>query len=195
LRRGYITFGSLHSLFKLNARVYDVWSKVLKALPTSRLLLFRDTLTGTAREYIRRQFIERGVAAEQLDLRKGSDRPGFLEVYSEIDVGLDTFPYAGGVTTCESLWMGVPVLSLRGDRPAGRNSAAILARVGLAEWVVETPEEYVAAAARLPNELDLLAQLRATLRDRMATTLCDAAKFTRELEGAYRGMWQRWCSK
>jgi protein O-GlcNAc transferase len=194
LRSGQITFGSMHSLFKINARVFDLWSAVLHAVPTSRLLLFRDTMTATAQDYIRRQFKERGIATERLDLRQGSDAPGYLTVYAEIDVSLDTFPYSGGVITCESLWMGVPVLSLRGRRPAGRNSAALLSRVGLADWAVETPEQFVTAAAILPQELDRLTQLRANMRERMTATLCDAERFTRGLEDAYRTIWQRWCN-
>jgi len=193
LRRGYLTFGSLHSLFKLNGRVLDLWSQVLKALPSARLLMFRDTLTGTAREHICRQFAERGIAGERLDLRRGSDAPGYLGIYAEIDVGLDTLPYSGGVTTCESLWMGVPVLTLWGVRPAGRNSAALLARAGLADWTVQTPDQYVTLAAGLGNNLERLAQLRTKLRDQVAGTLCDAGRFTRTLEDAYRNMWRRWC--
>jgi len=101
-------------------------------------------------------------------LRQGSDAAGYLGVYAEIDIGLDSFPYTGGVTTCESLWMGVPVLSLRGVRPAGRNSAAILARVDLADWAEESPEEYLAMAIRQASELDNLSELREGLRNRMA---------------------------
>jgi len=195
LRRGRLTFGSLHGLLKLNARVLDLWGRVLKAVPTARLLLFHDDLVPTAQEPIRRQFMERGIASERLDLRQGSSAPGYLGVYEEIDVSLDTFPCTGGVTTCESLWMGAPVLSLYGVRPAGRHSASLLARVGLSDWVVQTPEQYVALAAGLAEDLDRLAQLRTMLRDRMATTLCDARRFTRELEDAYRTMWRRWCGK
>ena len=112
LRRGYVTFGSLQSLFKLNASVFDLWSDVLKALPTSRLLMFRDTLTSTGKDYISGQFRQRGISPERLDLRRGTDAPGYLDVYGEIDFCLDTFPFSGGVSTCESMWMGVPVLSL-----------------------------------------------------------------------------------
>jgi len=194
LRQGYLTFGSLHNLFKLNASVFDLWSKLLKALPSARLLLFRDALTAPAQARIRREFTQRGIASERLDLRHGSAAPGFLRIYGEIDVGLDAFPCSGGVTTCESLWMGVPVLTLRGVRPAGRNSAALLARVGLNALAVDTPEEYLAFAVRLADDLDQLRQLRTGLRDRMTTTLCDAVRFTRVLEEAYRTMWRRWCS-
>ena len=130
-----------------------------------------------------------------MDLRQGSNAPGYLKIFDEIDVSLDAFPCTGGVTTCESLWMGVPVLSLRGDRPAGRNSAAILTRVGLGDWSVETPDEYLAFAEALPNDLHRMSETRAGLRDRMLTTLCDGKSFTRALEDAYRAMWRRWCAK
>jgi protein O-GlcNAc transferase len=195
LRRGHITFGSLNTLFKLNARVFDLWSQLLQALPTARLLMLRDTLAGTAQEYIRRQFKDRGIASERLELRQGSAASGYLRVYGEIDISLDTFPCTGGVTTCESLWMGVPVISLRGVRPAARNSAALLARVDLGDWAVDTAEQYQSLALQWTNDLTGLARLRAELRDRTAATLCDAKRFTRELEEAFRTLWRRWCAQ
>jgi protein O-GlcNAc transferase len=195
LRRGHLTFGSLHSLFKLNAGVFDLWSALLRALPSAHLLMFRDTLTGTARDDVQQEFRQRGIGPERLDLRLGSHGAGYLRVYGEIDVILDTFPCTGGVTTCESLWMGVPVLSLLGVRPAGRNSAALLSRVGLGDWAVETPQAYLARGVGVASDLDSLAHLRAELRDRMAASLCDGQRFTRVLEDAYRTMWRRWCAK
>jgi predicted O-linked N-acetylglucosamine transferase (SPINDLY family) len=195
LSRGYLTFGSLNSLFKVNPKVFDLWSRLLQALPSTRLLMFRDTLTGGAIDYIQGQFAERGISADRLDLRRGTNAQGYLGIYSEIDVGLDTFPFTGGVTTCESLWMGVPVLSLCGFRPAGRNSAALLASAGLEDWTVHNPQEYVDRGLKAANELEYLAALRAGLRERLKTTLCDAVRFARELEEAYRSMWQRWCTK
>jgi protein O-GlcNAc transferase len=195
LRQGHLTFGSLASLFKLNARVFDLWARVLLAVPTARLLLFRDTLTIAAQEEIRWQFAQRGIAAGRLDLRHGHSKAGYLGIYGLIDVSLDTFPCSGGVTTCEALWMGVPVLTLSGVRPASRNSAALLTRAGLADWVAQTPEQYVAVAVSAANNLDRLANLRTRLRDRVTETLCDAPRFTRALEDAYRNMWRRWCAK
>jgi len=195
LCRGHITFGSLHGRVKLNARVFELWSLVLKALPTARLLMFHDTLVATAQEEIRQQFTQRGVASDRLDLRHGSSAGAYLAVYREIDISLDTHPYSGGVTTCESLWMGVPVLSLCGARPVARNSAALLSRVGLADWAVENAENYVAKARRWANDLDELAQLRAGLRDRVVRCLCDGRRFTGMLEEAYRTMWRHWCSQ
>ena len=190
LSRRYLTFGSLHSLFKLNARVLDLWCEVLRALPTSRLLIFRDTLAGTVVEHLRNEFTQRGIDPARLDLRTGSGAPGYLGIYSQIDVSLDVFPWTGGVTTCESLWMGVPMLSIAGPRPAQRNTAAILANVGLSQWAVTTPKEFVAKARSLPHELDQLSHLRGELRQRMTATICDAARFTRGLEDAYRTMWR-----
>jgi protein O-GlcNAc transferase len=195
LRSSHLTFGSLSNLIKLNRRVFDVWCLVLKAVPTARLLMFHHTLKGGALDFIRREFMDRGVARERLDLRQGSLEPGYLSVYSEIDVSLDTFPCTGGVTTCESLWMGVPVLSLCGMRPAGRNSAALLARIGLGHWAVDSPEQFCAFALDLANDLPQLSQLRAVLRERMTAKLCDGHRFTRALEDAYRTMWRRWCGK
>jgi protein O-GlcNAc transferase len=166
---------------------------VLQALPSARLLLFHHTLTAAAQERIRGHFARRGIAGQRLDLRQGSCDPGYLAVLGEIDVCLDPFPCSGGVTSCEALWMGVPVISLCGQRPMGRNSAAILARVGLADWAVPTAAQYVARAVDLAKDLKGLSALRAELRGRMTATLCDAERFTRGLENAFRGMWRRWC--
>ena len=195
LRSSYLTFGSLSNLIKLNRRVFDLWSLVLQAVPTAKLLMFHDTLKGVARDFIRGEFADRGITQDRLELRQGSLEPGYLTAYAEIDVSLDTFPCTGGVTTCESLWMGVPVLSLCGVRPAARNSAALLARVGLGDWAVESPEQYCAMAVRLANDLPQLSQLRTGLRGRMTTKLCDGHRFTRALEDAYRAMWRRWCAR
>jgi predicted O-linked N-acetylglucosamine transferase (SPINDLY family) len=193
LSRGYVTFGSLHNLFKVNDRVLNLWSEVLTSLPTARFLMFRDTITAAVQERLRRQFAERGIAGERLDIRRGTDAPGFMSVYGEIDVSLDTFPFSGGVTTCESLWMGVPVISLCGVRPAGRHSAAILKRVDLDDWVADRPEQYVELAKRLSGNLESLAKTRIELRERMKPTLCDAERFTRGLEAAYRSIWRKKC--
>jgi predicted O-linked N-acetylglucosamine transferase (SPINDLY family) len=192
LARGYMTFGSLNNSFKLNHKLYDLWARVLRELPTSRLLMYRDSLTATVREQLRHDFAERGIDGQRLDLRQWSGDPRFLEVYHEIDVCLDTFPFTGGVTTCEALWMGVPVVSLAGQRPMGRHSTSLLSRVGLSDWAVDTPDAYVKRAVQAAQDLEGLAQIRAVLRERMQATVCNAAQLTRELEEAYRVMWRRW---
>ena len=194
LSRGYLTLGSLHKLAKLHAGVFDLWCQVLHALPTAHLLMFRDTLVGETKDFIHRQFTQRGISSERLDLRQGSAMAGYLGVYQEIDVSLDTFPYSGGTTTCEALWMGPPTFGLSGMRPAARGTAMVLASVGLRDWAVPTPEEYVALAVRWAKNLEELAQVRAGLRERMRATLCDSTQFTRRLEESYRIMWRRWCA-
>ncbi len=192
---GHITFGSFHGLAKLNDHVLDLWSAVLRALPSARLLLFRHTLRGTVVDELRQRFAQRGIAAGRLELRHAAaDGASYLDVYGEVDVQLDTLPWTGHVTTCESLWMGVPVLTLAGARHAGRLSATLLTALGLTDWIAATPEQYVDLAVRQTADLDRLAALRAGLRERMRTSpLCDGASFTRGLEDVYRALWRRWC--
>lgn len=193
LRAGRITFGSMHRLTKLNAAVLDAWSRVLQAAPGSRLLVLRDTLAGRAREELLRQFDLRGVSRKQLDLRDKFDARGHLAVFEEIDITLDTFPYNGGTISCESLWMGVPLVTLRGDRPPARAGASLLTSVGLGDLVARTVDEYVQLVVQLAADLPRLAAIRESLRPRMMATLCDGVAFTRDLEAAYREMWKTWC--
>jgi predicted O-linked N-acetylglucosamine transferase (SPINDLY family) len=192
LKCGHLTFGSVHNLFKLNSKVFDLWARLLRALPGASLLVFRDTLTRTAQQRIRHEFAGRGIDGDRLEMRQERCTAGYLGVYNEIDVSLDTFPVTGGVTTCESLWMGVPVLTLCGERPMARNSASILGRVGLTNWVTHSEKQYIQTAIARSRDLDHLAQLRAGLRELMITGLCDAVRFTTALEDAYHAMWNRY---
>jgi predicted O-linked N-acetylglucosamine transferase (SPINDLY family) len=192
-RTGRLTLGSLHKLTKLNDAVLDLWCRLLQTLPSARLLLFRNTLVGEARANLARQFEERGIGPDRLELRHVAGEGGYWSVFDEIDIGLDPFPYTGGTMSCESLWMGVPFVTLRGDRPAGRAGAAMLTIVGLHDLIASTPDEVVERTAVLAKDLNRLAEIRAGLRERMRKTLCDGRAFTRSLEAAYRQMWQRWC--
>jgi predicted O-linked N-acetylglucosamine transferase (SPINDLY family) len=118
----------------------------------------------------------------------------YLTIYEDIDILLDVFPWNGHATTCESILMGVPVITLVGDRHAGRLSAGVLACIGMAEWLATDREGYVAQAVRWSSSLEELNGLRSLLRPRLlASPLCDAKSFTRSLEDAYRWMWRRWC--
>jgi predicted O-linked N-acetylglucosamine transferase (SPINDLY family) len=118
-----------------------------------------------------------------------------LEEYGEIDIALDPFPFGGGLTSCEALWMGVPVVTLPGDRPASRQTAAFLDSVDLRECLASSPSDYVARATALASNPQRLAELRHTLRARMAASpLCDGPRFARALEAAFQGMWRRWRS-
>jgi predicted O-linked N-acetylglucosamine transferase (SPINDLY family) len=119
----------------------------------------------------------------------------FLRLHGEIDLALDPFPFGGGTTTCDALWMGVPVVTLRGKTGVGRGGASLLTHVGLEELVAESHEAYVDAAARLAGDRDRLHALRAGLRTRMRqSVLMDAPRFARRMEAAYRDMWNGWCA-
>lgn len=193
-RQGCFTLGSLHGLARINEAVLDLWSQVLHALPAARLLLRRDTLTGAVRDRLLRQFAARGIAAERLELRHAVDARGHLGVYDAIDLALDVFPWSGCTTTCEALWMGVPVLTLYGNRHAARLTAAVLTAVGLTETIAATPAEFVARAAALARREDHLAELRAGLRERVRASLCDGRRAARQMEEAYRRLWRAWCA-
>ena len=120
----------------------------------------------------------------------------YFRIYERMDVALDPFPYGGGTTTCDALWMGVPVVSLAGQTAVGRGGLSILSNLGLADLVARDPDQYVAIAAALAGNLPHLCELRATLRNRMQKSpLMDASGFARNIEAAYRSMWQRWCTR
>jgi protein O-GlcNAc transferase len=196
-RTGRWTFGSHHTLAKLNPSVLDLWCRVLRAVPGSRLLVFRDTLKGSASQRLLPQFADRGIDNDRVILRQAAAGGyGHLGLYHEIDVILDAFPWTGHTTTCDALWMGVPVLTLCGTRHAARMAASMLDAVGLSEFIAETTDAFVARAAQLVVDIDRVGQLRATLRQRMAASpLCDAQAFTRGLEEAYREMWRLCCAR
>jgi protein O-GlcNAc transferase len=193
---GHLTFGSLHTLAKLNSQVLDLWSRILRELPDARLLMYRDTLGGSARDYFLEQFATRGIEASRLDLRhKLSPGQRHLSLYDEIDISLDAFPWCGHTTACESMWQGVSMITLLGNRHAGRMVASVLSQVGLTDWIASDPDAYFRLAIDWAARLDDLSHLRSTLRQRMADSpLCNAPRFTRALENAYRHMWQTWAS-
>jgi protein O-GlcNAc transferase len=195
LTKGRVTFGSMHNLAKVNAKVLDLWSQLLTGLPDSRLLIIRDTLHGSMADFIRDEFARRGLSSDRVELRHQLPGGKHLPLYDEIDVALDVLPWSGHTTSCESLWMGVPMLTLYGDRHAGRLVSSVMSAVGLQDWIARTPAEFVEIAVKQTRDLDRLAQLRRGLREQMVRSpLCDGAAFARDLESLYRQMWQRWCA-
>jgi predicted O-linked N-acetylglucosamine transferase (SPINDLY family) len=194
---GHLTLGSFNVLAKTTPQVVAFWAELLKALPDAHLLLKSRALAddGTRDRYYR-QFSEHGIARERLELIGWTaSRQEHLALYSRIDLGLDTFPYNGTTTTCEALWMGVPVIALAGDRHAARVGVSLLTRLGLTELIADSPDDYIRIAQRLSQDPKHLSELRHGLRARIqASTLGDAAAFTRELEDAYRKLWRRWCN-
>ncbi len=195
LRNGFVTFASLHSLPKLNAGVFDLWSLILRAVPTAHLLIFRHSLQGKVKDAIFDRLTERGIEPARIELRHKLESNGnFLTVYHGVDISLDTFPWSGHTTVCDALWMGVPTVTLRAESHAGRMGASVLTSAGLADFIADTPEQYVEIASRLAQDLNRLAGLRSQLRQQVRNSpLCDGKGFTRSLEAAYRTMWLRWC--
>ncbi|HVT87787.1 MAG TPA: tetratricopeptide repeat protein [Tepidisphaeraceae bacterium] len=195
IANGYVTFGLLHKMSKFNAPMLDVWAAVMNAVPGSRLLGFRNTMDRSVRDRWTREFGNRGISADRLILENGSVKDGVhLTLYNKIDISLDALPWSGHATTCESMWMGVPMVTLRGTRHSGRMSASILTALDMPQLIAETPEQFVQIASELAKDRSRLAKMRSELRGRMqASTLCDAAGFTRRLETAYREMCRRWC--
>jgi|SRR5579884_869191 len=197
-RTGVFTFGSFNNRSKITAEVVAVWATVLRQSSNCRLLLKAKALgdEGTRQELLR-MFAAHGVEPGRIDLAGVIPDPAaHLAEYGRVDLALDTFPYNGTVTTCEALWMGVPVMALAGRTHAARVGVSILSRIGLPEFIAESTGEYVAGAVRWAENPGRLRELRAGMRERVACSpLCGAIPVARELEQAYRRMWRRWCSR
>lgn len=194
LRNGYITFGCFNNLAKINQHVIVLWSRILQEMPDARLLLVTKALGDPeVRERCREEFAQHGVD-DRVSFCGMLPHAELLARYGEVDVALDPFPYSGGLTTLEGLWMGVPAITLGGDRFASRHTLSHLTAVGLTEFITADEDSYVAKACALSHDLPSLEALRAGLREKMAASpLCDCRRFTRNLEDAYRTMWRRWC--
>lgn len=190
LANGFMTFGSFNAFHKLSPTCLQMYADVLAALPASRLLLF-DIAPGGQADYIAAVFAARGVARARLDLLPRSPIEVFYRKRGEVDVALDSFPYSGGTTTCESLWMGVPVVTLAGETSPSRSSASLLTACGLAHLVAPTRADYVRIALDLARDPHALNALRLSLRDRLrASPVMDIERFIGGLEAAYREMWR-----
>jgi predicted O-linked N-acetylglucosamine transferase (SPINDLY family) len=188
-RNGFVTFASLNNPAKVTDEVAAVWARVLHAVPGSKLLLLTGRVAEGRQRY-ERVFAELGVDPDRLRLEPRAPADRYYALWAEADVGLDPFPYTGGVTTPDALWMGVPVVSLAGDCYRARQGLMILGQAGLADWAATTPDGYVERAARAAADPAELAAVRAGLRDRLrASPLLDAGRFARALEAAYRQMW------
>jgi protein O-GlcNAc transferase len=191
-RAGHVTFGSFNQLAKMNAHVVAAWARILGAVEGSRLCLKSSALSQrSVRARVLDAFAAHGVAADRLDLLAWTATTrDHLQLYDRVDVALDPFPYNGTTTTCEALWMGVPVITLGGDRHAARVGLSLLSLVGHPELVAASVDDYAARAVDLARDPARLTALRGSLRDEMRTSpLCDAEGFARGVEAAYRRMW------
>lgn len=195
---GTVTFGSFNALPKITPAVVRRWAAILHAAPGARLLLKAAQLRDRgACARLLAEFAAAGIGPERLELLPSvASVEGHLALYGRVDIALDPFPYNGTATSCEALWMGVPVVSLRGSTHAGRVGASILAQLGLEELVAETEDDYVARAVALAADRGRLEGLRQGLRTRMqASPLMDRVGFARDMEAAYAEMWRDWCAK
>jgi len=195
LENGHVTFGSFSNPSKINAPLLALWARVLEAVPDSRLLLIYKYLDAPSnRTRILDALAEAGIDAGRVTIEGKCPPERFLEGYNRIDIALDTAPYSGGATTCEALWMGVPVITLPGDSFASRHALSLLTAAGMAEFVAADEADYVAKAAALADDAAGLQTLRGALRARMAASpLCDAEAFTAALSTAIRDAWRAWC--
>ncbi len=198
LESGVVTFGSFNTFAKLSPATLQLWAAVLDAVPGSRLVLKDNRLhdAATAQRH-RDRIVGAGIDPSRLTiLRRAPDAASHLCAYAQIDIALDPFPYNGTTTTCEALHMGVPVITLAGDRHAARVGASLLRQVGLGDCIATRSAVFLDLARSLAADHGRRHQLRRELRGRLAgSPLCDPNGFTRRLESAYREMWRRWCAE
>jgi protein O-GlcNAc transferase len=187
----HYTFACCNNVYKINDRVMDVWSEILRRLPASRLLIKSHNLNNTAIvSRYRRGFEKRGIDAGRVHLMNTIDGSEHQNLYNNVDIALDPFPYNGTTTTCDALWMGVPVLTLAGDHHAARVGVSIMRRIGLCEWIAEDEEDYIKKAVLFASDGALLREVRLGMRRRMrASDLMDPNAVIRDLEAVYLGWW------
>ena len=197
LERGYVAFGSYNTPAKIGREVVRVWAEVLRAVPRSRILLrYRGMDTDTLRDRYRSWFAKEGIAPERVEMAGRVSQEEYLAAYGKIDIALDPFPYQGGTTTLDALWMGLPMVAMDGRLAVQRATTGILKLVGLPDTIAQTPEQYVGAAVFLAGIVGRAPGLRGNVRQALARSpLMDEGGFTRELEAGYRDMWRCWCRK
>jgi predicted O-linked N-acetylglucosamine transferase (SPINDLY family) len=193
LANGHVTFGSFNQPAKLGDRVIELWARLMSTVANSRLLM-APVPPGYARERYLQMFSARGISRERIEFEARLPSLQYQALRGRVDVALDPLPMNGGSTTCETLWMGVPLVTLSGERFVARAGTSLLTTVGLGHCVARDAEDYIAIAAGLATDLPRLAQLRGALRGKMQRSpLLDGARFAHNLEGAYRQLWRDWC--
>jgi predicted O-linked N-acetylglucosamine transferase (SPINDLY family) len=194
IKNGFITFGCLNNFGKVTEPALRIWSGILRAIPNSRLLLHAKE--GSHRQRVIDLLEKEGIAPDRLSFIGHLAEADFFQLYHRIDIALDPFPFAGGTTTCDALWMGVPVITLAGQTAVGRAGVSILSNAGLQNLIATSSEHYQHIAIQLAGDLDHLANLRAGLRDQVrASPLVNAERFAKNVEAVYRMIWRRWCEK
>lgn len=193
-KNGFVTFGSFNRYSKITDDVLALWARVLHRVPDSKMLM--GNMDAEISPKILERFAKLGIPAERIEIRSNAPMKTYLALHNEVDIMLDTFPYTGGTTTCHSLWMGVPVLSMRGATRVSRQTAGVLVQVGLQDWVAESPDDLVEKAARWAADLPELAAHRAGMRARIrASSMLRPDFVARGMERAIRKMWATWCAR
>ncbi|HEY8747236.1 MAG TPA: tetratricopeptide repeat protein [Tepidisphaeraceae bacterium] len=191
---GYVTFGCLNEFSKVNAAVFATWFGLLRQVPNSRLILHAKP--GSQRARALEQAGREGLDPGRLEFVGRLGLGDYFAQYNRIDIALDPFPYAGGTTTFDALWMGVPVITLAGQTAVGRGGVSILSNLGLDHWIAPTIGRYVAAAVELASDINAIGVFRQDARRRMlASGLTDGPRFARDVETAFREMWRGWCER
>lgn len=197
LSNGYVTFGCFNNIAKMNDAVVSLWSRVLHAVPDSRLYLKTEELRDSELlQRVRARYAEHGIGTERVVMEgRSPDREAHFRAYQRMDIALDPFPYPGITSTMDALWMGVPVLSLKGDRFINHQGETILTNAGIRNWIAADEEDFVSKAVAFAGNLDVLSDLRARLRAQVtSSTLCDAKRFARNFEDALREIWMKCCA-
>ncbi len=194
IKNGFITFGSLNNFVKVNLKTRETWAKIVAGVPGSRLLLHMKE--SRIRNEVLQFFASHGVSSDRITIIGYQNGPDYIRSYHNIDIALDPFPFAGGTTTFDALWMGVPVVTLAGDRPVGRGGLSILSTLGHPEWVGHNLGDYVRVAQDLASNPRKLSTIRQNLRDEMKNSpLMDSPRFVREMEKHFHQIWKTWCEQ
>ena len=195
MKLGYITFGCYNNPRKIHRDVVRLWSAILHLVPQSQMLLkWHGMEAATKQERIQQWFVEDGISSERVQFKGASLTTKYLEDYGDIDVALDPFPYNGGSTTLDTLWMGVPLVTLAGRLPVQRCGATFLTTIGLPDFIAQTPEQYLKIALYLAAVVPKMPDLRQEIRRALVSSpLMDEIGIVRDVENAYREMWRTWC--
>jgi predicted O-linked N-acetylglucosamine transferase (SPINDLY family) len=189
-----VTFGCFNTLPKINDSVITLWSRILHRVANSHLYLKNRQFSESAlRDTMLARFAAHGISSERLLLEGASPRQDYFKSYHRVDIALDPFPFTGGTTSIDGVWMGVPFVTRKGDRMLTRQGESILRNLGLDDWIATDDDAYVNILVTHATDLPQLAQLRRQLRARLLSSpLCDAPRFTRNMELAFRSMWQQY---
>lgn len=192
---GYVTFGSFNRRIKMTDEILETWAEILRQIPDSRLIIKSpEDDTPQLQTELKGRLQDLGVPSHRIDVYGACAYHAYLDIMSQVDIALDTFPFNGAITSFECLWMGIPVVTLTGELFSARMGLNILCRLGLELFSATSPAEYVAKACSFARQIDSLARIRQSLRTQMlSSSLCDPSRLAREMENGFRRMWQHWC--